>query len=270
MLEDCGIVYPPTPTDVVLDYLGLPMREIDYAEFPDPGMSEVKQKAPSMLLTLGERATIFVDKDMGEGRKRLSVFHECGHAHIPWHRGRTYYRCKEVNRDSDSVDYLERQAYEYAAELLMPRGMFYKAMVDFPIALDASRELSRLFVASFEATAIRYAKFHPGICCLVKCEPVPAEEEGSNHYSLRVTYCVPSHRFPKYWRPGTLIANSIGEYCSPILYAHTSGQSVCDEIPASVFGSRSGGRLKAECKPIGVGGHVFTLLWMPDRQLTVL
>ncbi len=220
----------------------------------------------------------------------MSVFHECGHAILPWH-GELDYLCTEKQHDPIVQNRIEREAFGCASEFLMPREMFVDDALSLEIAISAIEQLGYRYVASLEATAIRYAYTHPGLCGIIMLEPtenhspraifqdpkrlkqlplpleLPLRQATLDYYKrypLTVKWAVKSRRFPKYIRPGI----GVGED-NVVFKAWASRRHVQDEVPAWVFGSSARWAYNAECLPLGNSRMILVLLWLPDRQLKI-
>jgi Zn-dependent peptidase ImmA (M78 family) len=107
------------------------------------------------LVGYEDRAIITIRKNTDDRRKRFSIAHELGHWN--YHRGRSFEcRADDLVEGYTSKPTEEREADEYAANLLMPAYMFK------PLALkvkrptfDGVKQISDLFNTSLTATAIR-------------------------------------------------------------------------------------------------------------------
>lgn len=290
VLQECGFRHPPISERVVADYLELEIKEFSLDSTPEGDhLLDVIRAACSWLQRKPDgKCRIWVHRNTRLERKRMSIFHECGHAIIPWH-DRVDYLCKESDVEPPVHKLIEREAFACGSEFLMPREMFLEDVLSMKTSISGIEQLRHRYVASMEATAIRYAYTHPGLCGVVMVEPaekhqpkvavqdptlggqlalpfriphtVPIQDDGKV-YPLRVKYSVKSHRFPKYIRPGVGI-----EANSPIYRAWTRRRLISDEIPASAFGSSAKWAYHAECIPLGTTGRVLTLLWLPDHQL---
>lgn len=107
------------------------------------------------LVGFGDRGIVTIRKGSDERRKRFSLAHELGHWN--YHRGRSF-SC----RAGDWIDGYstkppeEREADEYAADLLMPAYMFkpLARAIKCP-TFDSIQDLADQFSTSLTATAIR-------------------------------------------------------------------------------------------------------------------
>ena len=107
------------------------------------------------LVGVGDRAIVSIRKAADERRKRFSLAHELGHWN--YHRGRSFEcRVDDWVDSYNSKPIEEREADQYAAELLMPAYMFkpLAASIKRP-TFDGVKELADQFCTSLTATAIR-------------------------------------------------------------------------------------------------------------------
>jgi len=292
VLKECELRHPPICEKTVADYLGLNIREFSLEDMPgnERFFGVIKRVFAWLHRKPKGKSRIYVHRDIRLERKRLSVLHECCHFVIPWH-WEFDYMCDEKDIDSAVQGRVEREAYDCGSEFLMPWEMFVDDILSLETGISAIEQLSSRYVASLEATAIRYARVHPGICGMVMVEAaenqkgeavsshlisarqlslgneIPsgqAKLDDTERYPLKVKYFVGSPRFGKYFRHGTGI-----EEGNSVFEAWASGRQIQDEIPASVFGSSARWAYNAECLPLGNCGKMLVLLWLPDRQLTL-
>lgn len=107
------------------------------------------------LVGVGDRGIVTIRKDSDERRKRFSLAHELGHWN--YHRGRSFACRVDDWLDGYSAKSTEeREADEYAAELLMPSYMFkpLASAIKRP-TFDGIQDLANQFKTSLTATAIR-------------------------------------------------------------------------------------------------------------------
>lgn len=290
ILKECGLKAPPICERTVCDYLGLELKEFSLNSIPQShGLLDIIKTACAWLQRrTNGKSRIWVHGETQLERKRLSIFHECGHAILPWHEEFDYL-CSEKDIDPTVRSRIEREAFGCGSEFLMPREMFIEDVLSLETSVSAIEQLRYRYVASMEATAIRYAYINPGLCGIVMIEPAENQKPKNivqdhtppgqlllpfrippkhtiiadeKKYPLKVKYFVKSHRFPKYIAPGTGIEDG-----NAVFEAWISGRPLQDEIPASVFGSSAKWAYNAECIPLGKSGMVLVLLWLPDHQL---
>lgn len=105
-----------------------------------------------------DKAIISISEDSGPQRRRFSIAHELGHWEL--HRGRQFEcRSGDIDNAENSPLNPERQADEFAADLLMPWFLF-KPMLGKAKHVDLAllEHLQRTFDVSLPATAIRIAE----------------------------------------------------------------------------------------------------------------
>jgi hypothetical protein len=104
------------------------------------------------------KAIISVSENSGKQRRRFSIAHELGHWEL--HRGRQF-ECGKADIDNAANDPLnpERQADNYAADLLMPWYLFEPLLGQAKkVDLQLLEHMQRTFDVSPAATAIRIAE----------------------------------------------------------------------------------------------------------------
>jgi Zn-dependent peptidase ImmA (M78 family) len=105
-----------------------------------------------------DKAIISVSQDSGLRRRRFSVAHELGHWAL--HRGRQF-ECRSSDIDNAANGPLdpERQADDYAADLLMPWYLFMPLLAQSKqVDLALLELMQNTFDVSLPATAIRIAE----------------------------------------------------------------------------------------------------------------
>ena len=104
-------------------------------------------------------------------RKRFTVAHELGHYCIA-HHDLSSYRCfrKDIGAIDSSARKDEREANEFAVELLMPDKFFRADMQQRDVDLETVNWLATRYGTSMTSTAIRYAHSSPRTCAVVLSE----------------------------------------------------------------------------------------------------
>jgi hypothetical protein len=103
-----------------------------------------------------------------EGRKNFTIAHEIGHYVLPGHE-----KCDEVCLDTDVGNWsdggkqLEREADEFAAELLIPTSYARPRFSETPPSLQTISAVATDCRASLLATAWRYCDLAPYACAIV-------------------------------------------------------------------------------------------------------
>ena len=288
VLKECGLKEPPICEKTVADYLGLELKEFSLENAPQKGrLIEIIKTCCAWLQKKPDgKGCIWVHGETMRERKRLSVFHECGHEVLPWHEEHDYF-CTEKDVSPEVRKKIEREAFSCGSEFLMPKKSFIGDVLSLETGVTAIEQLGQRYVASMEATAICYARNHPGLCGIVmlessenhrppqkgiiapgqsrlpyKIQRRPGRPFDTERYPLIVKYSVKSHHFPKYIRSGQGIEGN-----NRIFEAWYYNRQIREEIPAAVFGSSAKWSYNAECLPLGNTGRMLVLLWLPSRQL---
>ncbi|MFH1373298.1 MAG: hypothetical protein ABII79_05860 [bacterium] len=261
-LRDVGVKEPPIPIDPILAYFDIELVGID-----DSSVDELRRRAglemhvPAFMIARGDDAQIVIKAGDSLERQRLSVLHEIGHYDLPWHNGYDF-ACECASIPDIGLKGFEREAFEYAGLILFPQGCFVADATSMPTEIATIKALSHRYVASFEATTIRYVQAHPGLCAAVYIEP-NSNDDDSEH-PFRVRYAVKSKRFHRYWRAGDGIT-----YDDSIAVCMNDRVPIETELPATVFGSTRGHDYVVDLKPHGIN-QVCALLRMDDPQTSFL
>jgi len=252
----------------------------------------------------GGRPLLWVDPAATTGRFRWTVFHELAHhdldhsglrfadddstlrpaqgrpevLHTEYHEvGRqavlpglgeaaeeAFTPVEAETADSIRVKQQERQANLYASEMIMPSQWFTPEARDLPVGMAAVQRMRARYLASFEATAIRYAQACPDKCAVLAVEPT-RDPEG-NITASTVVYCIRG-------RPGFL--QGIHQDAQlPFSGLFAKAWSASDHVEGIVTGDLLGlGRrfeLSADALKLGSYGRVVALLWLESGQLQML
>ena len=125
----------------------------DEKEFPD-------DRYDGLFMRIGEQGLIAVNKRISyESRKRFTYAHELGHATIKGHSDLEH-RCtpRDIFR-FNCVNKKEREANEFASELLMPTKFFLEDIKKREFNFATLEELAECkYETSLTATAIRFVK----------------------------------------------------------------------------------------------------------------
>lgn len=134
----------------------------------DPGVSGV-------LMRVGDSfAIVCFDRFRNEGFLRFTAAHELGHYFLPGHPERIFRdgATKHMSRAGfTNGEPHEREADQFAAALLMPKGLVRRALNRVEPGLAAVRALSDQFGTSLTAAAIRFAKLSDDpVAVVVSCD----------------------------------------------------------------------------------------------------
>jgi hypothetical protein len=265
LIAQWDIKEPPVSELVIADYLGLSVKEFKLSEI-DVG-EELRREFAKACVWLRRRGdgsgTIYVSAEMTGEMKRLSVLHECAHAALPWH-AEADYSCNEKDIIScvgkpDAREQSEREAFEFATEVLMPTGMFAEDITSMSLRMRSILELSEQYLAPVEATAARFVKLHPKPCAVVLVVECPTPKGG---YSLMVRYCFGSSLFPEHVPEHSGVsANSF------IRKAWSGSAGGVGVVAASELRLASGKVYEAECHDLGLGKLLVLLTPVPAENI---
>lgn len=101
-------------------------------------------------------------------RKRFTLAHELGHLRIPHHQSEKY-ECFywDIAEQGQTKKEQEREANEFAAELLMPMTWFAKDAENEDLTAEAIQKLAKKYHSSFTSTALKAPQFMYGICATI-------------------------------------------------------------------------------------------------------
>src|SRR6267154_6142497 len=139
--------------------LGLQIREVDADGF-DGALIRARE------IPLG---TIAIRKSIREaGRKNFTLAHEIGHFLLPGH-DQTELICTkaDVGNWGDGSKEIEREADEFAAELLMPSALLQRIIRSAAPSLQLIEKIASQFHTSLSAAAWRYCDLAKEQCAIV-------------------------------------------------------------------------------------------------------
>ena len=154
-LADAGIAALPVDPFKVARHFKIDLQPFDNL----PGASH------GYILRTGDAFRIGYSQALNnKGQINVTVAHELGHYFLPEHLAQlcptdgALHCC--VPETGGTM--LENQADHFAADLLLPRDWFVKAMEGVPDNLDGIKKMADDCQASLTATAGRFARCHPG------------------------------------------------------------------------------------------------------------
>jgi hypothetical protein len=224
--------------------------------------------SPSGML-IHERGTFviaYAANSGNEGFERFCIAHELGHYHLPGHVD-ALFKTGTVHESragfvSDSK--YEREADNFAASLLMPKGLFKKAMASADSGIAAIQRLSSQFTTSLLATSIRFTNLSDDpIAIIVSTKNV-------------IDYCFMSPSFKEIkglnWiRKHSILPRSTATFNfnqDPEQIA--TGQIIEDTSDLSEwFGSEKEIKVNEDVVGLGKSGQTLTLLYgieLPDED----
>ena len=183
------------PADI-LELLGL--RHVSFSfelELPEDAKATIGGARPRALISFEDRI-VATDSELNENRTRFSVLHEVGHFVLPHHE-HTLYVCDDVGLGFSSRLVMEKEASEFAADLLFLGDRFSLDANSRPISALSVKEFATKYRASFEATARRLVEknFQPCMLAVFKKEPGQGIDDLNDQPSWSVRYCVASALF---------------------------------------------------------------------------
>ncbi len=184
------------PADL-LSYLKLEYLSFDFSrELPPEAKQSICGGVPRALLSFDDRI-VATDNSLDDNRTRFSMLHEIGHYVLPQHE-HALYVCDDIGMGFATRLVMEREANEFAADLLFLGNRFSAEANSRPIAARTVKELAMTYRASFEATARRFVEksFRPCMVVVFKKDDTlnsAIRPEAVPRWSVR--YCVASPTF---------------------------------------------------------------------------
>jgi len=169
---------------------------------------------------------------------RFSVLHEIGHYVLPHHE-HTLYVCDDVGLSFSTRLVMEKEANEFAADLLFLGDRFSVEANCRPIDARTVKDLANKYRASFEATARRLVEsnFRPCMLVAFKLEQKGDTVDVDAVPIWTVRYCVASPTFKTtYFEKisGVLPAETVAAVTQP-------GRDIVDRVVGEVeIASRAG------------------------------
>jgi len=245
LVRELNIKEPPVSYVDGLDYFNLKIEDFAFEDDPrniDPFFGFCTEDMfPKICGMLDKKnKIIYIHKNLTNSRRRFTVFHELGHFHLPHHKAVKY-----LYEGED--DAYKKEADAYAAEMLMPEGLFTDDMYSSPLDMNHIIDLADRYSTSVEAICIRFAKLYEGECCFVVYEH--KRNPKLDKWEFIIRYCAKSKKFNRFFRSNTILKSH------PALYSHYRNESENEiieaMIPASVFGSSKSFEYFCEIKHIG-------------------
>lgn len=218
-------------------------RELGLSVFEEP------LDAEAYLIRSAEQARILINSQICyPARARFTLAHEVGHFLMPHHRGDVF-RCLAAELERyHSRDNNEREANEFASELLLPSEEL-ASILGHPPTMNTLSAISDTYGTSLTATALKVAD--------VTCErlAVVLSEAG------RTKWCRRSRSFPFWVREGPVPRGSqAGEY-----FANRTVVADRESLPVDVWCDRAprGTQMVEESVVFERLNMVLTLLHIP-------
>ncbi|MHB9133542.1 MAG: ImmA/IrrE family metallo-endopeptidase [Armatimonadota bacterium] len=237
--------------------------------------AEIGKEACGFLERHGDHSILYLNSDTSPTRMRFTVAHECGHVLDTEHPNANYL-CLHDDIESDVVKPIERVANQFAAEILMPYGIFVDVASSLQINMAAIQRIASIFDVSFEAAGIRYADTHPSRVAFMMLEynqpfmigdaskngnryPTEAVFSNRQRFPYTVMYCACSANFPEH-----IVRGSLVECCSLIDLVLKRGRMLEADIPIRWYGDDEiRVTVWADCLPWTRYGCFPALIWLP-------
>lgn len=170
---------PPVTTERVLDGLGLatqPLPAFDLERLTPEQLRQFRAiRGLRGLLSPAERK-IYVSSDLHARRYPWFIYHESGHALIPWHR-EALYLDNDYRLSRRVVELMEKEANEFAGHLQFLGPRFAAEANDLPFGLDAAIALADRYETSYESAIHHYVATREENCVCLVFDVVAAETE---------------------------------------------------------------------------------------------
>ena len=153
LLRSVGYSAPPTKLESIANFLGISIKYAPYSEGELAGM-----------LLFHPEPIIAINSAHHKNRQRFTIAHEIGHFLL--HENEDVHideRMIVLYRDEHSslaINEKEVEANQFAAELLMPRGVLLNDLESMPLDVEEDRqvtELAKKYGVSQQAMAFRIA-----------------------------------------------------------------------------------------------------------------
>ena len=181
----------------LLDFLKLGYLRFDFTrELPEEAKKAVSGGGkPRALLSFADRL-VATDEAMDERRTRFSVLHEIGHYVLPHHE-HALYMCDDAGLSFITRLVMEKEANEFAADLLFLGDRFAVDANSRQIGAKTVKELANKYRASFESTARRLVEnnFRPCMLAVFKAEQMKDAVDVDALPLWNVRYCIASPTF---------------------------------------------------------------------------
>lgn len=109
----------------------------------------------------GKTPLVIINKKNQSLRRRFTLAHELGHILIPWHMGTILDRLDPADNVSDDYWTFEKEANNFAAELLMPSDWLESQIAANSDLSKLHRQLVEQCEVSLQASSIRLAQHLP-------------------------------------------------------------------------------------------------------------
>jgi len=221
--------------------LGLEIREV-----PADGFDGALIRAHEVPL-----GAIVIRKSIREaGRKNFTLAHEIGHFLIPGHDHELVCTKSDIGNWGDGSKAIEREADDFAAELLMPSALIQRIIGSAAPSLELIQKIAQRFHTSLSAAAWRYCDLAKEQCAIVW------SKEGQIDWSKRSEMFALSFRKGSQLQEGTLAARAFAGLPIPKQRQEVSAGSW---VSGSVLADT---KLWEQSKALPAYDSVISLLWL--------
>jgi Zn-dependent peptidase ImmA (M78 family) len=156
LLKELDIKSLPTIPREIIKRLGISLHE-----------TEASDRFDGWILRVGGSAAIGLNASISsEERKNFTLAHELGHYKIP-HHSQDFHCLRTDIESQNAANMMEREANEFAAELLMPEAIVQPLIEENEIGFKTVKSLAEKCATSLMSTTYRYLKYTPYLAALV-------------------------------------------------------------------------------------------------------
>jgi hypothetical protein len=199
------------------------------------------------------RGIIAVKKSIrSEGRKRFTIAHEIGHFVLPGHDGEgSICGQDDIEGWSDRSNSKEREADDFAAELLIPAAVVTARLAQTTPSLAVVEAVAADCAASLSASAWKYCDLTSEQCAIVW------SEQG------KVSWSRASPEFPFFIKKGKSIERDSFAYnCFKGEKVPSVPEPVAADVWIDSYNLREGSTIHEESRSLPAYNSVLTLLWI--------
>lgn len=207
--------------------------------------------AEACIIRTGRRGTILIRSDLDPGRHRFDIAHELGHFLL--HPDLSLKACIEADFLLWSArSAQEREADEFAVNVLLPETLFVQKIRDIAPNFDAIGHIAQDFNTSLTFTVSRYVEL-----CGFQCALVVSSEN-------RIEWFKVSDGFPGWFEKRQRIDPESHAY--DVSQGQVSKSGVQPVMATAWFPERRWRDviIREESIRLGSYGKVLSLIWVPD------
>lgn len=252
LLRELDIKTLPINPREIIKRLGIALHEVDAADRFDGCIMRVEEAAAIVL-----NASI-----SSKERKSFTLAHELGHYKIP-HHSKNIQCLREDIETFSTAKVMEKEANEFAAELLMPEAIIQPLIEESEIGFEAIKSLARQSETSLTSTSYRFLRHTPYLAALITAK------------AGKITNAVLSPELYRQQRKYTFDGGSTLNKNSVIFdYFNKSGEVILSELkrmpilPSVWFPSLDSSMV--ECFEETIGSQKFqtalSLIWIEEKD----